>query len=156
MNPEFMLYIRNAGDVKAALSPADHLAFIRQCEVYIGRLKAENKLIAAQPIVRQGFVVSKNEADWVTTPIDPSKEVQVGYYHILAKDLDEAISIAKDNPEFAFVPSATIEVRPIKMKEEQTHFVYPKWGKGCRRTNDRVSNYSFLSEILFRSVNLYK
>ena len=56
--------------------------------------------------------------------IDTTKEVQVGYYR--ANDMEEAIAMAKDNPEFEFVPSASIEVRPIKMKEEATGFVYPK------------------------------
>ena len=125
MKKEFMLYIRNAGDAKAALTPAEHLAFIKKCEVYIGRLKAEDKLIAAQPIVREGFIVSKNASGWTSVAVDPTKEVQVGYYHIRANDIDEAITMAKDNPEFEFVPSASIEVRPIKMKEEQTNFVYP-------------------------------
>jgi hypothetical protein len=125
MKKEFMLYIRNAGDAKAALTPAEHLAFIKKCEVYIGRLKAEDKLIAAQPIVREGFIVSKNASGWTSVAVDPTKEVQVGYYHIRANDIDEAIEMAKDNPEFEFVPSASIEVRPIKMKEEQTNFVYP-------------------------------
>lgn len=41
---EFMLYIRNAGDAKKALSADEHLAFIKKCEVYIGRLKSEGKL----------------------------------------------------------------------------------------------------------------
>jgi len=123
---EYMFYIRNAGDAKAALTADKHLAFIKQCEVYIGRLKAENKLIAAQPIVREGFIISKNAGGWATTAVDPIKEVQVGYYHIRANDMEEAIAIAKDNPEFEFVPSASIEVRPIKMKEEETGFVYPK------------------------------
>src|SRR4051812_5222770 len=113
---EFMLYIRNAGDSKAALSPDDHLAFIRKCEVYIGRLKAEDKLIAAQPMVREGFIISKNENDWTTVAVGPGKEVQVGYYHIKANDIGEAITMAKENPEFEYVPSASIEVRPIKMK----------------------------------------
>ncbi len=122
---EFMLYIRNAGDAKAALTPDEHLAFIKKCEVYIGQLKAEGKLIAAQPIVREGFVVSRNGDGWTSVAIDPSKEVQVGYYHIRANDIQEAMAMAKDNPEFEFVPSASIEVRPIKMKEEQTNFVYP-------------------------------
>ena len=126
MKKEFMLYIRNAGDAKAALSEDQHLAFIKQCEVYIGRLKAEEKLIAAQPIIREGFIISRNEGGWTKIPVDPAKEVQVGYYHIMANDLEEAISIAKDNPEFEYVPSASIEVRPIKMKEEKTNFVYPK------------------------------
>jgi hypothetical protein len=126
MKKEFMLYIRNAGDAKAALTADEHLAFIKQCEVYINRLKAEDCLIAAQPIVREGFVIAKTNTGWTRISIDPTKEVQVGYYHIKANDIEEAVKIAQDNPEFEFVPSATIEVRPIKTKEEQTKFVYPK------------------------------
>ena len=121
-----MLYIRNAGDAKASLSPEEHLAFIKKCEVYIGKLKAGGNLVAAQPIVREGLVITKNEKGWTRTKIDPNKEVQVGYYHLLADDLDQVISLAKDNPEFEYVPSASIELRPIKTKEEQTNFVYPK------------------------------
>jgi len=126
MKKEFMLYIRNAGDAKAELTPDQHLAFVKKCEVYIQQLRSENKLIAAQPIVREGFVISKSKGEWAKTQIDPTKEVQVGYYHIKADDMNEAIAIAKDNPEFEFVPSATIEVRPVRVKEEQTNFVYPK------------------------------
>ena len=126
MKQEFMLYIRNGGDAKSALSADEHLTFIKQCETYIGRLKGDGNLIAAQPIVRQGFVVAKTPSGFSETPIDPTKEVQVGYYHILATNIEEAIAIAKANPEFTFVPSATIEVRPVKMKEEQTNFIYPK------------------------------
>ena len=124
-----MLYIRNAGDAKAALTPDEHLAFIKKCEVYIDHLKAEDKLIAAQPIIREGFVIAKAANGWTNVAVDPAKEVQVGYYHIRASDIDEAITIAKDNPEFEFVPSASIEVRPIKMKEDQTNFVYPTGDK---------------------------
>jgi hypothetical protein len=122
---EFMLYIRNAGHAKAALTPDQHLAFVKKCEAYIGRLKAAGKLIAAQPIVREGFVIGRDSGNWTNTAIDPNGEVQVGYYHIRASNLDEAIAMAKENPEFEYVPSATIEVRPIKMKEEETNFVYP-------------------------------
>jgi hypothetical protein len=122
---EFMLYIRNAGDAKAALSQTEHLAFVKKCEVYLGHLKAKDKLIAAQPIIREGFIVSKNENGWSSVAVDPTREVQVGYYHIKANDIDEAIAMAKENPEFEYVPSASIEVRPIKIKEEQTNFVYP-------------------------------
>jgi hypothetical protein len=122
---EYMFYIRNAGDAKTALSPEEYLAFIKKCEVYIGKLKAENKLIAAQPIVREGIIISKNKTGWNSTTVDPTKEVQIGYYHIRANDIDEAIAMAKENPEFEYVSSASIEVRPIKMKEQETGFVYP-------------------------------
>lgn len=121
-----MFYIRNEKDAKKSLSPEEHLAFIKQCEVYIGKLKGENKLIAAQPIVREGVVLKKDGNNWIEKDINADSETQVGYYHIKANDLDEAIKIAKENPEFAYVPSATIEVRPIKTKEAETGFVYPK------------------------------
>ena len=55
-----------------------------------------------------------------------AREVIVGYYHILAKDLEDAIAVAKDNPEFKYGMTARIEVRPIKIKEKSTGYVYPK------------------------------
>jgi hypothetical protein len=126
MPKEYMFYIRNAGDAKLALPAEEHLAFIKKCEVYIGKLKKEGRLIAAQPLVREGAIVTKSGKNWNLRPVDPEKEVQVGYYHIMANDLTEAIEMAKDNPEFEYVPSASIEIRPIKTKEEKTQFVYPK------------------------------
>ncbi|MGG9963247.1 YciI family protein [Ferruginibacter sp. SUN106] len=122
---EFMLLIRNQSDAKASLTAEEHLAFIKKCEVYIGILKSQGKLIAAQPLIREGFIVSKTSNDWLEQPVKVNGEIQVGYYHIVADDIAEAIHIAKDNPEFEYVPSATIEVRPIKTKERETAFVYP-------------------------------
>jgi hypothetical protein len=57
--------------------------------------------------------------------LSPTKEVQVGYYHVRAINISEAIAIAKENPEFAYVASASIEIRPVKLKEEATNFIYP-------------------------------
>jgi hypothetical protein len=123
---EFMLLIRNEGDAKKSLSDEERLAFIKQCETYIIELKSKNKLIAAQPLVREGIVISKEKSNWVEKVISGYKEIQVGYYHILAEDMNDAMSIAKDNPEFEYVPSATIEVRPVKTIEKETAFIYPK------------------------------
>src|ERR1700740_1153853 len=97
---QFMLYIRNAGDAKAALSEEQHLAFIKKCETYIDDLQRLGKLIAAQPLVRSGFVVKKSGGVSDTAALDLTGQVQVGYYHIRAEDINEAIAIAKDNPEF--------------------------------------------------------
>ena len=125
---EFMLYIRNEKDAKKSLTKAQHLAFIKQCEIYIGELKSKNKLIAAQPIVREGVVLKKTASSWEEKDITTDQETQVGYYHILANDIEDAIIIAKNNPEFEYVPSATIEVRPVKTKENETGFIYPTKG----------------------------
>jgi hypothetical protein len=125
MKKEYMMYIRNAGDAKLTLTEGQHLEFIKKCEIYIEKLKAEGSLVAAQPLLREGLVISRKGDKWSNIDIDPAKEVQVGYYHIRASDMQEAVSIAKENPEFEYVPSATIEIRPVKMKEEKTNFVYP-------------------------------
>jgi|SRR6185369_8867895 len=123
---EYMLLIRNIGNSKSSMSPADHETFIRKCESYISDLKSEGKLIAAQPLNSHGVVIAHLDGTWIETPVDSHKTMQVGYYHILANDNDEATSIAKRNPEFEFTPGASIEVRPIKSSEPTTGFTYPK------------------------------
>src|SRR5258708_1005608 len=126
---EFMLLIRNEIDHQAEWSPEQHKEFLKKCEVYINNLKKENKLIAAQPLVREGKIISGKKESWKEIPFNETKEVQVGYYHILARDVEEAIAIAKGNPEFEYSSTARIEVRPIKMKEATTEFVYPTTGQ---------------------------
>ena len=41
-------------------------------------------------------------------------------------DIDEAIEIAKGNPEFEYGAKARIEARPIKVREETTGLIYPE------------------------------
>ena len=123
---EFMFRILNLSNHKESFSPEIHQEFLKKCEVYIAKLKAGGNLIAAQPLVREGKIVSKTSNGWKEIPFNETDEVQVGYYHILAKDLDHAIELAKGNPEFEYGETARIEIRPIKMKESTTGFVYPK------------------------------
>jgi len=123
---EFMLLIRNEADSKSAFSTEQDKAFLDACRVYIEDLTKKGNLKSAQPLVREGTMISGSNGAWKAGPFSESKEVIVGYYHILANDLDEAIVIAKGNPEFEFTKTARVEVRPIKMKEESTAYVYPK------------------------------
>jgi hypothetical protein len=123
---EFMLLIRNEIDHQSDWTPERHQSFLKKCEVYIGNLKQAGNLIAAQPLVREGKMISGTKGAWKVSTFNETKEVQVGYYHIRAKDLEEAIALAQQNPEFEFSTTARIEVRPIKMNEEDTGFEYPK------------------------------
>jgi hypothetical protein len=75
---EFMFYIRNEKDAKKSLTNDKHLAFIKQCESYINVLKSQNKLVAAQPIVREGVVLKKTDSGWTEKDIVTDKETQVG------------------------------------------------------------------------------
>lgn len=122
---EFMLLIRNEIDHQIAWSDEQHQQFLKSCENYIDKLNKDGKLKTAQPLVREGIIISGSKGKWKEIPFNETKEVQVGYYHILAKDMSEAIEIAKRNPEFEYGTTARIEVRPIKTKEEATKYVYP-------------------------------
>jgi len=121
-----MLLIRNDGDGKSGLSAEQQQRFLNDCMVYIQNLTKNGKLKGAQPLIREGKMVSGRPGAFKDGPYNESKEIIVGYYHIVAKDMDEAIAIAQGNPEFAYIKGAKIEVRPIKSVEESTSFVYPK------------------------------
>lgn len=122
---EFIFLIRNVSDGKAGLTPEQHQRFLNECMVYIENLKKEGRLKSAQPMIREGKIVSGSAGAFKEGPYNESSEILVGYYHILANDLDDAVRIAKGNPEFAFVKGARIEVRPLKMVEETTSYTYP-------------------------------
>lgn len=123
---EFMLSIRNQADHQARWTQEKHLAFVKQCEVYINALKAAGHLIAAQPLQREGRLVAGSSGSWRESALERTGKVQVGYYHLRARDMDEAVALAKQNPEFEHSSTAEVEVRMIKTEEASTGFVYPK------------------------------
>ncbi len=123
---EYMLLIRNDADSKSTFSPEDHLSFVNACKDYINQLTSEEKLIGAQPMVREGVMLSNTAGEWQAGPFSTSKEVIVGYYHIRASDMNEAIEIAKGNPEFSYTNTVRIEIRPLKTIEKDNNFTYPK------------------------------
>ena len=97
---EFMLLIRNEADGKANLSPEEQQQFLKACQVYIEDLMKKGNLKGAQPLVREGKMISGTKDSWKESPFNENKEVIVGYYHVLANNIEEAIAIAKRNPEF--------------------------------------------------------
>jgi len=123
---EFMLLIRNERESKTDFSPELHLEFVKACEFYIEAMIKNGNLIGAQPLVREGKMISGTPGAFNEGPYTETNEIIVGYYRILANDMDAAVELAKGNPEFAYTQTARIEVRPIKMKEETTSFVYPQ------------------------------
>ena len=122
---EYMFIIRNMINHQDSWSPEYFDKFLKSCEVYIEGLKKDGKLISAQPLLKEGKIISGTSGNLQESLFSDSQEVQVGYYHILAENLDEAVEIAKRNPEFSFSSTARIEVRPIKTKEVTTGFTYP-------------------------------
>ena len=113
---EFMLFIRTEGDYCAGMTPEEYQQHIRKVGEYIGRLVQEGKLKGAQPLDMEGTMLHGRGGVFKDGPFIESKELIVGYFHILAKDLNEAREIARANPIFEDT-DARIEIRAIKHEE---------------------------------------
>jgi hypothetical protein len=114
---EFMLLIRTQGDHLTTLSPEQQQQHLQKVMAYMGGLMKSGKLKSAQPLEMEGHVISGSKGKLKDGPYNESKEVIAGYFLILAKDLDEAMLIARENPVFEDGTDARIEVRPIKVLE---------------------------------------
>lgn len=123
---EFMLNIFNEADGKQSLSAEAHLSFVTECEIYIGELTSAGNLIAAQPISDGGIQLTKHNNHWIEAPVPANARNQVGYYHIKTDSIEEAIAIAKRNPEFKYIPGSSVEIKPVKLIEKATQFEYPR------------------------------
>ncbi len=122
---EYMFRILNDAEHDLNWPAGKRSQFLKAIEDYIGRLKQSGNLIASQPMAREGIMLSGRQGSWTTEPLASTGNVQVGYYHVKANNLDEAVELAKQNPEFSFFGSASIEIREIRTEEEDSGFMYP-------------------------------
>jgi hypothetical protein len=99
------------------MSPEQMQAHVQKGINYIGGLMEKGILKSAQPLDMSGKMVSGTAGSLKDGPFNETKEVIAGYFHIIAKDIDEAIEIAKRNPIFEDGLGAKIEVRPIRIVE---------------------------------------
>ncbi len=109
---EFLFILRTEGDVWTSLSPQQLQDHIQKGTAYIGGLIQAGKLKSAQPLDTSGKIILENGAV-KDGPFNETKEVVAGYFIVTAKDIDEAVEIAKANPIFQDIPTK-IEVYPMK------------------------------------------
>ena len=112
-----MLFVRTEGNPWQEMSPEKMQEHIQKGMAYITKLGEDGILKSGQPLDMSGTTISGKAGALKDGPFNESKEVIAGYFHIVAKDLNEAISIAKANPIFEDGLGAKIEVRPVKVVE---------------------------------------
>jgi hypothetical protein len=110
---DFLLLIRTEGDVWTSLSPKQLQDHIEHGTAYIGNLMKEGKLKSAAPLDKGSRIVADNNGIIKDGPFNETKEVIAGYFHIVARDFQEAVDIAKANPIFKDIPTK-IEVHMMK------------------------------------------
>ncbi len=88
---EFMLLIRNEIDHQASWSPEQHRQFLKKCEACIVEL-IERRAGLNRPSRLYGRAgLSQIKMSMKDGPFNETKEVIVGYFHILAEDLNGGI-----------------------------------------------------------------
>ena|SRR3974390_1084918 len=94
------------------LSAEELRTTMEQVKAWFEQLEKSGKLKAAQPLAREGAVVSGRTGTVVADgPFAESKEVIGGYLLLQADSLNEAIAIARGCPTLKFGMQA--EVRPV-------------------------------------------
>jgi len=113
---EFLLLIRTEGDYCAEMPAEQYQQHLQKVSNYIAELIQQGKFKSAQPLHMEGMMLQGNKAVFKDGPFIESKEVIIGYFLILAKDINEAREIAMANPIFEET-DARIEIRLIKHEE---------------------------------------
>ena len=109
---DFLLILKTEGSVWTDLSPEQLQKHLEGGGAYIGNLIKEGILKNANPIDQGSRLITESNGVLKDGPFNESKEVVAGFFHIVAKDMDEAVAIAKANPIFGDIPTK-IEVHPM-------------------------------------------
>jgi hypothetical protein len=106
---EYLLLI-SGKDWYSGLSPAELQRAMDQFKVWFDRLSASGKLKGAQPLAREGAVVTKGGVV-SDGPYAESKEAIGGYFLVQVETIEEAVAIAQGMPAIEY--GAKVDVRPV-------------------------------------------
>jgi len=108
---EFLLLFRGNAWYEG-LSPEELQQAMNQFKQWFDRLTDQGKLKAAQPLMREGKIVSGKQGRVVADgPFAESKEAVGGYFLIAVDTLEEAVAIAQTCPSLEY--GTQVEVRPV-------------------------------------------
>ncbi|MDX6709911.1 MAG: hypothetical protein QOH96_927 [Blastocatellia bacterium] len=108
----FMFILRGGGSMKE-MSSAECMQVIRRYQAWIESLRQGGHYNAGSPLEEDRKVVSGADGAIVSDgPFIETKESVGGYFLINAKDLDQAVELARGCP--IFDRDGTVEVRPLQ------------------------------------------
>ena len=109
---DFLYLFRGGADPKQ-MSPEQMQQNMNRWFAWIGELRSQGKFKAGEPLGDEGRVLSGKKGQTVTDgPFVEGKEEVGGYLIVSAKDIAEAMELAKGCP--IFENKGTVEVRPIQ------------------------------------------
>ncbi|HEX5653169.1 MAG TPA: YciI family protein [Chitinophagaceae bacterium] len=107
---KFMLIFH--GGQMDGMSPEQMQAHMGKWFAWIEQLNKTEQYVAGEPLLPGGKLVSGKNGNAVTDgPYTEGKEVVGGYFIVNANDMDEAVKIAKDCPDFEI--NGSVQVRQV-------------------------------------------
>lgn len=107
-----MLIFHGGQSDKDNLSPEEMQAQMGKWMAWIDKLAKTDQYVSGEPLLPGGKLVSGKGGKTVTDgPYTEGKEVVGGFFIIKAKDLNEAVAISKDSPDYEF--GGTVQVRQV-------------------------------------------
>ncbi len=107
---EKYMFIFLGGD-PSHLSPEAQQTHMQKWFDWVQKLTAEKRYVAGEALLPGGKTISGARKVVTDGPFAESKEVVGGFFVVLAKNLAEAIEIAKECPDYAL--NGIVEVREV-------------------------------------------
>lgn len=93
------------------MSPEHMQAHMGKWMAWIEKLNKEGKYVSGEPLLPGGKLVSGKEKSVTDGPYTEGKEIVGGFFVVNAKDINEAVGISKDFPDFEY--GGTVQVRQV-------------------------------------------
>ncbi len=112
---EKFMFIFQGGEMNGA-SPEQMQANMGKWMAWIEKLSKSNQYVAGEPLLPGGKVVSGKGGKTVTDgPFTEGKEVVGGFFIVNAKDMQDAVEMAKDCPSYEL--GGSVQVRQVMKME---------------------------------------
>jgi hypothetical protein len=93
------------------LSPEAQQAHMGKWFAWVEKLRNEKRYVSGEALLPGGKTVKGAKKTVTDGPFAESKEIVAGYFVLQAKNLDEAVLIAKDCPDYEL--GGVVEVREV-------------------------------------------
>src|ERR1051326_5332272 len=106
---KFMLIFHNGEP--GQLSPEEMQANMGKWMAWIDKLAKNDQYVSGEPLLPGGKLIKGNIKSVTDGPYTEGKEVVGGYFIVNAKDMNEAVALCKDYPDFE--TGGSIQVRQV-------------------------------------------
>ena len=108
---EFMMIFIGGDYTEAQLTPDEIQAKMEKWNTWIEDLKSQDLYINGKPLLPQSKRVAGSDQLVTDGPFVETKELVGGYFLIKANDMNHAVSLTKDFPDYDI--GGSVEIRPI-------------------------------------------